>query len=361
MEKNFLNLDVLKDMNIPEIKIESDKPDAVEETTTEVVENTGIREVESIAELEGEPSVVEEEEEEEEPEIIENENNEEEDSVKMIAKWQHELGIFDFDEEEYKSSEDKEEYFKNKFIEKARKLGTETLPDVIKELADKYAEGVPLDELIASRSNQQRLENIDDEALKDNVLLQENLVAALLEQQGYDETEIKTKLEKYKDALLLEDEAKTAIKKLMKAEQDYQKQLDTQAIANRKADEDKAKEELANLKKSIQETTSFIDGIELNSEHKEKLYAGITKRDRDGLTEFERKMKDKKIQMAVAQFVLQLDGKVDAIKRTVKSAEAVKLKESVNTTTRKPAEKSTKIDLRIAKDAIGKIKSTNKF
>lgn len=356
MEKT-LNLSVLEDMNIPEIKI--DAPEGV--TEPEVIEPEGntIREVESIEELTNTPSDTDEEEI---VEVTTEENEEqEEDSVKVIAKWQHELGIFDFNEEEYTKSEDKEEYFKTKFIEKARQLGTETLPDMIKDLADKYVEGVPLDELITSRSNQQRLDNIDDEAIKDNVPLQESLVAALLESQGYEEDEIKNKLEKYKDTLLLEDEAKTAVKKLRKAEVEYEAKLVKQAEIDRKANEDKARAELEGLRKSIQDTPSFIEGVEMNSEAKQKLYTGITKRDRDGLTEFERKMKDKAVQMAVAQFVLQLDGKVDAVKRTVKSAEAAKLKEQVNTTPKRTAEKNTKIDFRIAKDAIGKIKSNNKF
>jgi tetrahydromethanopterin S-methyltransferase subunit A len=206
-----LNFSSLDDLSIPEIK---DIAQTTAEETHEEIHNEAheeaIQEVESIESLdEDDPDDTTSNEEEIEEHTQTTSSEETEEPIDQIAKWGHELGILDFDEEDYKKYDDKEEYFKDKFFEKAKKLGTESLPPVVRDLAEKYIDGVPLDELIGSMSNQQRLENIDDETLSENTQLQENLVAQYLSLQDYEEDEIKAKLEKYKDSLLLEDEAKT--------------------------------------------------------------------------------------------------------------------------------------------------------
>jgi len=360
MEKE-LNLDVLKDLNIPEIKLDDVGTESTEEFEQEEFQNLNITEVESIESL-GKPKDENEETKEEIKEVkteIE-ENQEETDPVKAIAEWQHNIGIFDFVQEDYDKYEDKEEYFKDKFIEKAKSLATETLPDVIKELVNNYSEGVPLDELINVKSNQQRLDNITDDVLKENADLQEDLVIALLQNQGYEEDEIKTKLEKYKDNLMMEDESKIALKKLKKQQAEYEADLIKTSKEQEVLNQKKAKENLDNLKKSIQESKSFIEGIELSTENKEKLFNGITKRDRDGLTEMDRKMQDKNVQLAVAQFVLQLDTKLDAVKRTAITQSVGKLKETVNTSKEKK-EKTVGVDMSIVREGLKRIKTSNKF
>lgn len=361
MEKE-LNLDVLKDLNIPEIKLEDIDKESTEDFEQDEFQNLNITEVESIESIIKPKDTVENTEETTTEQTTETteENTEETDPVKAIAEWQHNIGIFDFVQEDYDKYEDKEEYFKDKFIEKAKSLATESLPDVIKELVNNYADGVPLDELINVKSNQQRLDNITDEILKENTDLQEDLVVALLQNQGYEEDEIKTKLEKYKDNLMMEDESKIALKKLKKQQEQYEADLIKTSKEQELLNQKKAKENLDNLKKSIQEAETFINGVKLNAESKEKLFNGITKRDRDGLTEMDKKMKDKNVQLAVAQFVLQLDTKLDAIKRDAVTQSVGKLKETVNTTKEKK-EKTVGVDMSIVREGLKRIKTSNKF
>lgn len=351
----LLDFSSLDDLNIPEIKdIAQEKAEETHEEIHETAHEDAIEEVESLESLEddgaGDDTPDQDDEEEVSTQSSGSDNNEEE-PIDQIAKWGHELGILDFDEEEYKKYDDKEEYFKDKFFEKAKKLGTESLPPVVKDLAEKFIDGVPLDELIGSMSNQQRLENIDDKTLEEDTQLQESLVAQYLSLQDYEEDEIKTKLEKYKDSLLLEDEAKTALKKLKKYEESYQRSLEEQAKRNQEIAKVEYNKQLKDLEDSIRKNETFIPGVTMDRDMKEKLYSSITKRDREGRTELERKMSSKEMQLAVAQFVMQLDGKLDAVSRKATTQAAQKIKNKLDNTTSTNKVKSS-IDLGVIKDAL---------
>lgn len=350
----ILDFSSLENLDIPEIEEKLTKTDENNEEIHEEAHQAAIEEVESIEDLENDQEL---ENDDNGNSTDSQENSQDEDPVSQIAKWGHDLGILDYDEEEYQKYEEKDEYFKDKFLEKAKQLGTESLPPVIKDLAEKYIDGVPLDELIGSMSNKQRLENITDEGLTDNIQLQETLVSQYLALQDYDEDEIKTKLSKYKGSLLLEDEAKTALKKLKKYEESYQAQL----VEQTKKSQQKAKEDyesnIKELEESIKKVETFIPGITMDKTSKQKLYDSITKRDRDGRTELEKKMSTKEMQLAVAQFVMQLDGKLDAVARKATTAASVKVKDKIDA----PA-KTTKssLDLRVIKEALDKNKR-NRF
>ena len=343
-----LDFSVIENLQIPEIKDDSTTSNDIEEVDEIINQNTF-------------KDIDEEEEEENTNEDIENEivtptneNETSEDPIHGIAQWSHEIGIIDFDEEDYNKVEDKEEYFKEQFNKKAKELGTEGLPDQIKELVKHYEEGVPLDELINVKSNIQRLENITDDVLNRDEDLQEYLLTEHLRSQDFDEDEIREKIELYKDKLLLDSEAKIALKKLLKNQVNYE----TSLIENsRKELEYKQKEyqtNLNNLKQTISDAESFIPGLAIKKENKEKFFNAMTKRDRTGMTELEKKMQSKEMQLAVAQFVLELDGKLDGvIERKAASTAALKIKNTINSDS-KP-NKST-LDITAAREALRSIK-----
>jgi len=260
-------------------------------------------------------------------------NNQDEgvESLREIAKWGHELGIFDYDEEKFEPTED---YFKEKFFEKVRKEAVEAVPEEFRNIMSAYAKGVPLKELLTSQAREESFSSIDENSISEDERLQEDLVTQYLSLQDYDEDEIKDKLETYKDSLILEKEAKTALKKLKKYETTYRERLSEEAEKRERQSELQAKEALDNLKKDIQTTESFIPGITMSKEQKENLFVAITRRDREGKTELEKKMSDKQMQLAVAQFVLQLEGKLDAIERKAASKATSKVKEVLNSDTR---------------------------
>jgi hypothetical protein len=351
-----LDLSVMDKISIPEVESLESFETKVESTEKDALEAAALEEVESLDEFEsGTKSSTSDESEEDEP--LNTVNDEESDSLRAIAKWGHELGIFDYDEASFESSE---EYFKTKFFEKVKKEALESLPEPIQYLAQNYMEGVPLDELIASKSREMRFDSIEDDTLKENENLQESIVAQWLSLQDYDQDEVKDKLESYKDSLLLEKEAQTALKKLKKYEASYQQQLTEQA----KEQEHLAKQEyikqINSLKQDIDKSESFIPGIAMKKEDKEKLFMALTKRDREGKTELEKKMATKEMQLAVAQFVLQLDGKVDAVQRKAFTKAAQSTKEVLNSDLSKN-NNNKQLDISIVRKALAQSKKQYSF
>lgn len=358
MENNkILDFSSLESLDIPEIKEETTQTSTEQVETTEETSTHQIEEVDSIDSLEDDNNDDPNRSEEPGTQTSTTTSEEEPDPALTLVQWGHDLGILDYSEEDYQKYEDKEEYFKDKFLEKAKELGTESLPPIIKQLAEKYVDGVPLDELIGSMSNQQRLENIDDKSLEDDTRLQEELVSQYLALQDYEPDEIKAKLTKYKDSLLLEDEAKTALKKLKKYEQTYQQQLEQQAVKERETQQQQYTKQIKALEETIRKTESFIPGLTMDSKTKEVLYNSITKRDREGKTELQKRMESEEMQLAVAQFVMQLDGKIDAVARKVTTQVSKKVKDVVdNNTTSTNNSKTRSIDMSVIREAIKKSK-----
>lgn len=364
MSEMKLDLSVMDKITIPEVDSLESFETKVANTEKDTIEAAALEEVESLEEFEkgsknnasSEEEEEEEEEEEKPAEVVVQSSNDEEDSLRAIAKWGHELGIFDYDEASFESSE---EYFKTKFFEKVKKEALASLPEPIQYLAQNYMDGVPLDELIASKSREMRFDAIEDDTLKENENLQESIVAQWLSLQDYEEDEIKDKLESYKDSLLLEKEAKTALKKLKKYEISYQQQLTEQAKQQEELAKQEYTKQITSLKQDIEKAESFIPGIAMKKEDKERMFMALTKRDREGKTELEKKMSSKEMQLAVAQFVLQLDGKIDAVQRKAFTKAAQSTKEVLNSDSTKTTNKQ--LDISIVRKALAQSKRQYSF
>jgi hypothetical protein len=284
-------------------------------------------------------------------------NEDDQDALRDLAKWGHELGIFDYDEEKFESSE---EYFKEQFFEKVKQEALHSVPDEFKQIMSAYMQGVPLAELLNSKAREESFEMLSDETVAENETLQEHLVKQWLSLQDYEPEEIDEKVEAYREGLLLEKEAKTALKKLKKYESAYQEKLAYQAEIQRKQQEHQYKAVIDDLKTTIQSADTFIPGVSMGNNEKEKLFAAITKRDRDGRTELEKRMATKEMQLAVAQFVLQLEGKVEAVERKALTKATKQTKETLNSNTNSAKSKSS-VDLSVIRQALKKSKQQYKF
>jgi len=354
-QETKLDLSVLDKITIPEVESIKSFEEKVEKENKEELEEAALEEVEGIDTFDPDEEV----EMEETPSSESAENNGESadgDSLREIAKWAHELGIFDYDEKDFQSSED---YFRDKFFEKVKAEAFNALPDEIKYLADGYMKGVPLNDLLNSKSRQESFASINDEALKDDEKLQESLVEQWLALQDHDADEIKDKVESYKDGLLLEKEAKVALKKLKKYESSYQQQLGYEAEQRQLAAQQQYNNQINTLKKQIETSESFIPGVPLQKQDKEKLFMAITRRDRNGRTELENRMSSQEMQLAVAQFVMQLEGKLDAVERKAYTKAAQTTKNVINTENTNA--KNSKIDMSVIKKAIDQSKKSYKF
>ena len=346
-----LDMSVLDKITIPEVdSLESFEEKTVEASNTNLQEPL-LEEVDSLEDFDDtitETSLTEEV-------STENTESNDSDSLREIAKWAHDLGILDYEEDKFESSE---EYFKEKFFEKVKKEALESLPSEIKYLAEGYLNGISLNELINSKAREESFASLTEESLEDE-RLQESLVSQWLALQDHDSDEIKDKIESYKDGLLLEKEAKVALKKLKKYETSYQEQLANQAAKQKEQAQLQYTKQLEDLKKNIDTVDTFIPGIQLQKQDKEKLYMAITRRDRNGKTELENKMSSKEMQLAVAQFVLQLEGNLETIERKAYTKAAQKTKAVVNTYS--DDSKNKKIDMSIVRKAIDQSKKNYKF
>jgi hypothetical protein len=351
-----LDFSALDKITVPEVDSIEDFENKVdtEEIKEDVLDEIG-EEPDPIEDLEndshlGEPPSMEE------SSMETAEENEEGDTLRELAKWGHELGIFDYDEASFESSED---YFKEKFFEKVRQEAMSSVPDEFKGIMDAYMKGVPLAELLNSKAREESFASLSEDVLSEDDRLQEDLVKQWLSLQDYEADEIEEKVESYKEGLLLEKEAKTALKKLKKYESAYQERLAEQAEAQRQNQIRQYQNIMDDLKNTIQTTDTFIPGVSMGNNEKERLYAALTKRDREGRTELEKKMATKEMQLAVAQFVMQLEGKVDAVERKALTKVTKQTKEVINSN---PSSKNkSSVDLSVIRQALKKSKQQYKF
>lgn len=351
-----LDFSALDKITVPEVdSIEAFETKVdTEEIKENVLEEIG-EEPDPVEDLENDSHLGEPPSMEEEPQETAGENEEGE-TLRELAKWGHELGIFDYDEESFEASED---YFKDKFFEKVRQEALNSVPDEFKGIMNAYMRGVPLAELLNSKAREESFAALSEDALSEDDRLQEDLVKQWLSLQDYEAEEIEEKVESYKEGLLLEKEAKTALKKLKKYESAYQERLAEQAEVQRQMQIRQYQTVMEDLRNTIQTTDTFIPGVSMGNHEKERLYTALTKRDREGRTELEKKMATKEMQLAVAQFVMQLEGKVDAVERKALTKVTKQTKEVINSN---PSGKNkSSVDLSVIRQALKKSKQQYKF
>jgi len=161
----------------------------------------------------------------------------------------------------------------------------ESLPNILKELIDNYEEGVPLDQLISTKSREISFNNITDSKLEEDTNLQKEIVRQYLESTGLKENKINKLIETYEDTDELFSEAKDAlgeIKDLLKKEEAYIKKQQEQ---ERKVAEQRTKELLNTVETTISKTEEIVPGIKLNDKVRKEIYSSMTQptgRDTEG-------------------------------------------------------------------------------
>tara|TARA_R110000868_G_scaffold14414_2_gene67064 strand:+ start:54540 stop:55631 length:1092 start_codon:yes stop_codon:yes gene_type:complete len=333
-----IDLSALENLNIPEIAFSADEETNLTDEDTQTIKNEVVDEINSLDEFVGDLPEETDETTTETTQTTETTNteqtNEEYSPVRALAEWAGEKGLFDFDPDKF---EDTEEFLENKFKETIDKGVTsykENLPEEIHKLIDNYQEGVPLDELIYSKSREIEYKGIDEDKLSDNIELQKRLVAEWIANTDPEATneEITKKIQKYEDSVLLEDEAKTALKKLQRFEEKYQESLVKEAKAAKIADKKRFDEQISNLEKQILSTEEFLPGIKLTKEERQKLFEVYTKTDSKGQTALMKKIAaDPLANLKIAQLFGLYDGKLDTIKTKLKTTATQEIKKTVNT------------------------------
>jgi len=290
-----------------EVTSTPDDPEIEEETEIETPENTG-------------------------EEAASEEGTEEVSPIRAIAEWAGTKGIIDFDPEKFEDSEDYLETKLNDVVKSKVEAYKQDLPEVLHDLINNFEEGVPLMELIDSKSRQIEFSAIDEDTLEKDVDLQKNILRQHLANQDYKEDAIEKKIKRLEDNLLLEEESKEALEKLKVFEEKYQQNLIKETQERKKQAEKEWQDTLKNIEKTIMTADEIIPGIKLTKEEKQKLYDGYIKFDAKRETQLTKALKaDPLANLKIAQFFLLLNGDVSNIKTKLKTEVTREVKKTVNT------------------------------
>lgn len=287
--------------------------------------------------------------------------DEESSVVQAVAEWAKAKGIFDYEADQF---EDSEEWLETKLVEKSKVYADEwkeSLPPIIKEVINNYEEGVPLDELIYSKSREMEYNAVDEDDLGKSDGLQKKLVADWLYTQDFSDDEIESKIKKYEDALILEDEAKTALKKLKAYEAKYQEQLKVDTERKKMAAQDQYNQMLKQIETDIMSSEEIIPGIQLSKEEKKKVYDAYTKQDSSRKTQLMKALEtDPQAWYKITQFMVLMNGNLKDVEKKLTTKAAKKVKETVNTYKETPGlnKLTSPSSLKAMKKAIAKIKKT---
>lgn len=269
-----------------------------------------------------------------------------------LAKFFAAKGYLDFDEE---GSEDiDEEWVENKVLETLTSRAEETLAPEIKYINDLYKKGVSLETLINSHINTTNLKDITEDKIEDDEKVAEFVIrkyfSEILETE---DSEIDSTIEDFKDAGII---TKQALKFKPKLDNFYERRVkleERQVEQERAENVRKENERLSVLRKIVDSTPTFINGVEIASKtDKDKLYTGITKKDRDGLTEYQKMLMDPDMQLKVAQFVLLYNADFKNVEDKLKTKLMAGYKKQTNTYT----DQAPKDPKKIASEALSYIK-----
>lgn len=280
----------------------------------------------------------------------------ESDPYKIWGEWASEKGIIDFDIEEYKKAEDKEEYIFNK---QAEKFNNEienykaTRHPLVKALLDYDEQDLDIAKILSYEKNIQSYEKIKADTLEEDINLQKNLIKDFLIKSGqYTAEEAASEIEDFEDSGLLLKKAEKALPKLVALE----KQAKEKYI---EAEKEAERQELEKYNTWVQETQEYVNkldtllpGIKVSEKEKRKIFESITKVDaRDGKTEFQRTIaQDPKKFNAMAAYFASKNWDFSALERDANTKVIRKVKETVNTyKDTKPS--LSKVDINVLKKA----------
>jgi hypothetical protein len=180
----------------------------------------------------------------------------------------------------------------------------------------------------------------------DNIANQKLVVEEYLKSQEYDEEERKAKIEKYEAGGLLEDEAKSAVKRLAKQQEvEKQKTLKAQEQANIERNNE-IKQYWDNIQNTVKNAKD-ISGLPISDNKKQEFLDYIMKRDKDGMTAYERKLRKDPLANIKAAYADFMNYEFADLKRSVKTEVVKDLKKNLSRFTDKNANssKSTTPDL----------------
>jgi len=149
------------------------------------------------------------------------------------------------------------------------------LPDVVKDIIERYEDGVDLGEFLNIKKQEQDFSNITEEQLNDDEGLAKAIIKRDLLDNGYTNEDADDEVE---DVIELGKQAarsKRALKRINKRIGDKQTAMAAEAKAERKASEDSYRENLQKMTKNIEDTKE-IAGLELSGKQRKDALKAMT-------------------------------------------------------------------------------------
>lgn len=258
------------------------------------------------------PKSEDEEEPEADEERVDDKDKKPEDGeqspLKIFAEFLGEKDIIDFDPETF---EDNEEYLVSKIDERIKKgieEYKESFSPEAKEILDAIESGIPASTILQHNSAIETYESLTDEEIETNESLQKSLIRNLYTMNGYNKEVIEKKIKRLDDAGLLADEAKDAKLELVEAVKAQKEELKEQQKADEQDRIQKFEDWKTGIKKTLDSKDEIIPGFKMTPAQKKLVQEGMTKFDRDGKNELQRRMaKDPEFNIKVAYMALALN------------------------------------------------------
>jgi hypothetical protein len=295
-----------------------------------------------------------------------NESKSEDNPYKILANFAKENGLIEFDEKEFNDNSPDEFIISkyqetlNKRVESALKEIEDNYPEEIKELIANYRDGVPLMDLIQSKSRIQELSNIKQEELNSNKELQRELISMFLQEHDFTPEEINIKIEKYEDAGLLEEEANLALKKLISIEEKYKDKLIQESKQRQIQEREMAEKQLKEIENRVMSRKELFPGIDYTDEVKRKVLNAMIKPiskigDKPINLIAKAQMEDPDFWEKVAYMVVN-KWDMTPFQKKAATDQARRLKETINNTSFDKTKKST-VNINNIRKAVEKMKN----
>lgn len=207
----------------------------------------------------------------------------------------------------------------------------------IKQLDEYVKNGGSFDDFYNGMSEELKYDTLDMEDESN----QKAVIKEYLKLQGYSDDQVNSKLERYEDADMLEDEANDAIKILKSIKQ---QQLEQQQQAQQLAYEEQQRQivEFAeNLNKEIFNLTN-IRGLNIPKEDRKQLYDYITKVDKDGYTQYQKDFGKNQIKNIIesAYFTMKGDALLTEAAKGGQTSAVKKLRQILKSSSKNHSSKS---------------------
>lgn len=191
--------------------------------------------------------------------------------------------------------------------------------------------GGRFEDFYAAQQQQMNYDNLDIE----NEDVQRTVIRELLKTNGYTDSQINNKLERYESADMLEEEAEDALSRLKVIKQQETERLQQEQEAARRQAEEQNRQFFNDVNTQITNLTN-IRGISIPKEDRKALFDYIFKVDADGVSQYQKDFNKNlsKNLIESAYFTMKADQFVTEAKKTGETTAAQKLRQMLRHTSK---------------------------